>query len=527
MKVRGYITHKAAENYSDCADYFRICPRTKRVAVSDGVSQSTMPLEWAMTLVNAYVDGRWMPGQDVSSLQQSWLNDALAYLKAQKDAGNNPWMLENCLLNRDGAGATFCGVEFSKKDKWAAIILGDSCLVEIKDKEKITAIHSSNTGAFNNRPDYFDSFNGVSGTITFCKGEIDRKSSLLLVSDPFSELFQKVKGTPNETVIINEIFSLGNDHSAFERLVDRFREKYGMHNDDSTLLIIEYDRSDEITIEYQKPLEESQKEEALIIWQAEEAKKRRIDEDKALWDKASAANTIIAYQAYLDASRDKIYGPHAERKIKELQAKERIAADENDWQTALTENSETGFLLYIKNHSDGAHVNEVFVKIKNMSSVKTPEAPAPHEESGETEEDPVCCKGESITGGSLNETVSFQPEDKGKEKRIPSTGRSESISSKGGYLRPGTVYPEKVVKSKDGDSISVPEEVDPSDGIDRVEFNKIGGTAEKLFERYHQRLHDALNMPKWKDDRKIMISHCFKDFWSELESIIYNESNNG
>lgn len=58
MKVRGYITHKAAEKFSDCADYFGICPQTKRVAVSDGVSQSTMPLEWARILVNAYVKRR-------------------------------------------------------------------------------------------------------------------------------------------------------------------------------------------------------------------------------------------------------------------------------------------------------------------------------------------------------------------------------------------------------------------------------------------------------------------------------------
>ena len=69
MKLKAYITHKKAEKYSDCADYFGICPPQKRVAVSDGVSQSIMPLEWAKILVSAYLDKSWEPEQNVTSLQ--------------------------------------------------------------------------------------------------------------------------------------------------------------------------------------------------------------------------------------------------------------------------------------------------------------------------------------------------------------------------------------------------------------------------------------------------------------------------
>ena len=76
MKLRAYITHKIAERYSDCADYFGICPQSKRVAVSDGVSQSIMPLEWAQILVKAYLEKEWDPCMDIQPQKKKWLHEA-------------------------------------------------------------------------------------------------------------------------------------------------------------------------------------------------------------------------------------------------------------------------------------------------------------------------------------------------------------------------------------------------------------------------------------------------------------------
>ena len=188
MKLRAYITHKNAEKYSDCADYFGICPQQKRVAVSDGVSQSIMPLEWAKILVNAFLEKSWDPEQSVSTLQKVWLEEALSYLNEQRSLGKNPWMLENCITNRDGAGATFCGIAFYDKYHWEAKILGDSCLILISENDEIIDILSSKEGNFDNRPDYFDSFKEQRGVVKSVKGELKSCQKVLLVSDPFSEL---------------------------------------------------------------------------------------------------------------------------------------------------------------------------------------------------------------------------------------------------------------------------------------------------------------------------------------------------
>ena len=93
MKLRGFITHKAAEYYSDCADYFRICPRTKRVAVSDGVSQTIMPAEWAKILVDSFVEKEWTPGESTASLKRKGLTLASEFATEERKKGKNPWLL--------------------------------------------------------------------------------------------------------------------------------------------------------------------------------------------------------------------------------------------------------------------------------------------------------------------------------------------------------------------------------------------------------------------------------------------------
>lgn len=56
MKVRAYITHKLEESNADCQDYFRLNSGKKKIAISDGVSQSIFSAKWAELLVKEYTD---------------------------------------------------------------------------------------------------------------------------------------------------------------------------------------------------------------------------------------------------------------------------------------------------------------------------------------------------------------------------------------------------------------------------------------------------------------------------------------
>lgn len=110
MNIKGYITHKLCESDSDCQDYFHINPETRKIAISDGMSQSIFQSKWAQILVQSFTasDSDDITNQ-LPQLQKQWQDYAQKELKRQEEAGVQTWMLENCLLERNGAGATFCG----------------------------------------------------------------------------------------------------------------------------------------------------------------------------------------------------------------------------------------------------------------------------------------------------------------------------------------------------------------------------------------------------------------------------------
>lgn len=246
MKVRAFITHKKAESYSDCADYYSINPRTGRMAVCDGISQSFRPLEWARILAKEYTDAEFNPSdpESVKPLQKKWQASLLPYLAELQAAGKITYGVENNINERKSAGSTFCGVQFDGND-WSAKILGDSAVISFKEGK--LEIYSSQEGAFNNRPDHFDSYEKPSGNVKEISGTMEKGHVLLMVSDPFSELFQKLESEGGAAGLMKKILSV-NTQLEYLILVDYLRREYKMHNDDSTLLIIECDGSDEMSI---------------------------------------------------------------------------------------------------------------------------------------------------------------------------------------------------------------------------------------------------------------------------------------
>ena len=263
MKVRAFITHKLSERYSDCQDRFAIDEARRSVAVSDGMSQSIFPDYWASILSQFYVKNGHCTEDDRKSLCDKWLIRVQEYLDNEIHAGRNPWRLQNSLDAHNGAGATICGVTFEKSNSWTGHVLGDSCIIEIditdKDNPTIKGIHTSEDKAFDSYPDYYESFEEKPGRgiIKEIKGKLTTSNILLLVSDPFSEFLYKNK--ENSQDWIKRILSL-NSHEEFCSLVDGWRRE-GLHNDDSTLCIIEYDSQKDLTVNQPDDIDELIKKE--------------------------------------------------------------------------------------------------------------------------------------------------------------------------------------------------------------------------------------------------------------------------
>lgn len=257
MEIRAFITHKKAEKDSDCQDCFRINAENKSLAVSDGMSQSIFQKKWAEILVSAYTDGQgWEPSKEPDNatvknvLSGKWKDYVLKRIEEQRQEGKDRAADRNerSLVEGKSAGATFLGVRFSG-NRWEGDVLGDTCLIEIEDGEIIRIETSQNNSSFDNTPDYYDSnnLNSGKGQVKHIKGVLESNKILLLVSDPFSDLFNEHKKTGSVKELVEQLFKLGS-HKDFVALVDDWREQLEMHNDDSTLIIITHDDSDAFNV---------------------------------------------------------------------------------------------------------------------------------------------------------------------------------------------------------------------------------------------------------------------------------------
>ena len=277
MKVRAFITHKLSERYADCQDRLSINVDRRTVAVSDGMSQSIFPEKWAEFLATQYVNTGHCTDEDRKALSKEWVKSVRAARQQQIDSGKNTWMLDNMLAEKRGAGATICGVTFENATDWQGDVLGDSCIIEIDKQEGTAKVLSSEEKAFDSYPDFYDSYADKTGrgTIKHFSGSIGEEKLLLLASDPFSEFFQKSQDDCK--VLIEQILELYS-HEDFCALVDNWREA-GMHNDDSTLCIMEFDNDINMNVEHEDKIQDLINSEQITKPEVEE---RSIEETSAI-----------------------------------------------------------------------------------------------------------------------------------------------------------------------------------------------------------------------------------------------------
>lgn len=235
MDIKAFIYHKRAEKYCDCQDCFEIDTENKRIAISDGMSQSIFPQWWAEILVKAFLQTGEIPHKNISQYQQVWQNKVREEITKQERDGQKPWLLRNMFDDGEGAGATICGFEWSDNG-WTCQCLGDSCLIKVKDDYSIEII-TSQKGNFNNQPDYLDSFSDGRGTPITVEGDFNLKA-ILLVTDPFAELFQ-IHQSEKEFVkdCFCELCEI-DSQELFVQLVEKWRDEFNMHNDDSTFVLL-------------------------------------------------------------------------------------------------------------------------------------------------------------------------------------------------------------------------------------------------------------------------------------------------
>lgn len=325
MIVRAFITHKKAEFFSDCQDRFGVTAGTKSIAVSDGMGSTWQQKIWAQILVDKFTQEHdWMPSKEsIQTLCLDWKEQVIAFIQHLKETNAPENMIfrnERSLAEGRSAGATFVGIRFNG-NSWNGYVLGDSCLIEW-DGANANFYTSQNVDAFDSYPDYFDSDSSKEG-----KGNpkpidgILTQGCLLLVSDPFSEFLLEHKKQGDIAEHVNQILKLSS-HEEFENLVDEWRNA-GMHNDDTTLVIVENDEKEEFFISHLDKIDELKEEESRMIKELTETQtiSENISEEKPTSPKESFSQSddekdfITDLRECLDQSLKKFIG---KRKAKDF-----------------------------------------------------------------------------------------------------------------------------------------------------------------------------------------------------------------
>ncbi|MBB6682281.1 hypothetical protein H4O20_12580 [Aequorivita sp. 609] len=282
IKLKGFITSKESELYSDCADHYAFSTENLKFAISDGVSRSFFPKFWSRILVERYVEkDTWKEEDFILSSQEHWQNKVDEIVKSP----DTMYFTRNAYNRKTPGLATFVGLQFLPKEKkWIAQALGDSFLFFVPkdcqdfDKDAIKLSSKDEPFVFDNYPDYLSSIgDSHKGNSRKIKGQELRDGTFYLMTDALAEWFLQGKGIENAITTIENI----KNQEQFLETIDNERKANRLHNDDSALLIIEVSNTrkqkvsfSEIEVSNLKNLIEIQSKEI------EKEEKKKEDEEK-------------------------------------------------------------------------------------------------------------------------------------------------------------------------------------------------------------------------------------------------------
>lgn len=218
------------------------------LAISDGVSTSFYPKDWAITLVNSFcVDDnsalifqkKWK--QWLSQLQQQYTQKIIDI----KSNPKLPWYVKGSSA-KDCASATFIGLklfpqdidERSEKAAWKAIAVGDSCLFHYQAKtQNLNSFPILKSKDFRTVTTAFHSlaeFNDKSDP-KYTDGSYEPEDVFLLATDALAKWILSNK-EQNQTRWKELLFVQTEED--FRSLIEELRSKKDIDNDDTSILKI-------------------------------------------------------------------------------------------------------------------------------------------------------------------------------------------------------------------------------------------------------------------------------------------------
>lgn len=240
FNIKGFITSKNQESYSDCADNYAFNIGNNRFAISDGVSISFFSEIWSKILTHRFVENKnSLDAKFLTDCQKEWHKNIIEIIKKP----DVKWFVKAKYNKKEFAAATFIGLQFlEEENKWIVQSIGDSFLFFVPknctDYDQIITYPNEKGFVFDNYPNYFASIeNNHRG-----KRHVSTKKSLeegtfFLMTDAIAEWFVK-ELKENVENAVNLLVNIENQEHFLE-VVQSKRSDNSLKNDDTTILIIE------------------------------------------------------------------------------------------------------------------------------------------------------------------------------------------------------------------------------------------------------------------------------------------------
>ena len=256
LLFRVYSESKAGNQSEENEDAYCYNEETKRLAISDGASDSFEPRLWSRALAESYVSKP--PVVDMEEML-TWLKSPIDVWRAQITWEQLPWYGEE--KARRGAFATLLGITFSSLNEispssrediadgdeysslpsvqWQAIAVGDSCLFHIRDGQAISRFPLLEISNFGTIPPLLSSrqdYNRLSlKELRTDMGICQVGDMFILTTDALSEWIVGKLNADEQPW--DQLISL-SDRKKFLEFVEPLRQDKTMRNDDVTIVLV-------------------------------------------------------------------------------------------------------------------------------------------------------------------------------------------------------------------------------------------------------------------------------------------------
>lgn len=216
--------------------YNREVCKTFRLAVADGAAEGAFSGNWARLLVDDYVRNPYV--QRATMLRRG--NELSVKWRDKVWKPDLPWYTENKIAL--GSFSTLLGFRIYKDSGiWNAIVVGDSCLFQVRDDSILLAWPIADKEEFTRSPILLSTLDRgldkVKATISVIERTAQKNDVFLLMTDAMGAWFLDQSSLGNRPWA--ELMQFSEDFKSWEftKWVDDQRSKNRLRNDDVTCVM--------------------------------------------------------------------------------------------------------------------------------------------------------------------------------------------------------------------------------------------------------------------------------------------------